>query len=971
MNALIQTISSYVQHAAFTAPFLDAWLKSLIVLAVAAGLCFLLPRAAAATRHWIWFLAVASLPCLLLLTCLPRSWHRPLWSVSTGFNSGNQVSLTLNLAPAGGAGSSVSPVSPVGTGAAAVSQAVSHRSQPIAAWFSAKWLVVAFGIWFFGAALGLISVLLGHIRLTRLGRQGCRLETPDWALLLRQACDTLRLRRQVRLWQAADNPMPLTWGWWRPVVLLPAEATHWPAPRRRVVLLHELAHVKRWDCLTQTVARIVRALYWVNPLVWLATRRMCVERERACDDLVLDGGCKASDYATQLVEIAQTYRHIPQVAAIAMARSSQIKGRIAAIVDASRARRARPLTATAILVFMGAFILSVGGRSPDTSRDEAESSNLRQQQIARLQSFARAKEQQSRELAAKAGEQISPDFQRFFDAATSGDWQTVTNRFEYYKHHHPQYERGTNTVEEGLRTAYWGPVLELCLAYDQVVLCEPKYTALMADGIINSIPAGSIYFGGTDPGRGVPTAFCKSSINADPFFVLTQNALADGSYLEYLRAMYGGKIYTPTGEDSQKCFQEYIADAQRRLAEHKLKPGEDDKMVDGKLIIHGQVAVMSINGLITKVIFDRNPDREFYVEESFPLDWMYPYLEPHGLIMKLNRQPLAQLPAETLARDREYWRKLVAGMLGDWLDEKTTVGEVAAFVERVYVQKNLKGFTGDPRYLQNHYAKASFSKLRSSIGGLYAWRLGGDTPPEYQPKSDADRQNLSNEADLAFRQAFALCPYSPEAVFRYVQLLLQLNRLEDARLVAQTCLKLDPNNGQVLGLVNSLQGFRKQAGGIGQAIDKLQRRIDKIGTTTTNIQAVLDLADTFLQMQQTNRAIQVLDKAVSDPGADTGVLVNVAQQYAQMGNVPKLEATLERLVKLPAAGPEAWYDLAALKAGLGKSSEALAALKQSLELSAERLQRDPKARDLLKEARRDARFDTLRQTPEFKNLVPK
>ena len=70
-------------------------------------------------------------------------------------------------------------------------------------------------------------------------------------------------------------------------------------------------------------------------------------------------------------------------------------------------------------------------------------------------------------------------------------------------------------------------------------------------------------------------------------------------------------------------------------------------MVDGKVQVSGQVAVMGINGLMTKVIFDRNPDREFYVEESFPLDWMYPYLEPHGLIMKLNRQPLAQLPAET------------------------------------------------------------------------------------------------------------------------------------------------------------------------------------------------------------------------------------------------------------------------------------------------------------------------------------
>ena len=144
-----------------------------------------------------------------------------------------------------------------------------------------------------------------------------------------------------------------------------------------------------------------------------------------------------------------------------------------------------------------------------------------------------------------------------------------------------------------------------------------------------------------------------------------------------------------------------MADAQRRLAENKLRPGENVKTseVDGhpRVEVSGQVAVMSINGLLTKVIFDHNPDREFYVEESFPLDWMYPYLEPHGLIMKINRQPLEQLPAETLAQDHEYWRKLVAGMLGDWLDEKTTVGEVAAFVERVYVQKNLKGFTGDPR----------------------------------------------------------------------------------------------------------------------------------------------------------------------------------------------------------------------------------------------------------------------------------
>ncbi len=493
---------------------------------------------------------------------------------------------------------------------------------------------------------------------------GCPRRQPTGRFLLREACDQLRLRRPVRLLQSADNPMPLTWGWWRPVVLLPADAAHWPTERRRVVLLHELAHAKRWDCLTQTVARIVCALYWINPLVWLAARRMCVERERACDDLVLNSGCRASDYATHLVDIARTFRRTPQLAGIAMARSSQLQGRIAAIVDASRARRLRPFTALAILILIGALALSVGGSSPGCSRRQADDSVLRQQQVARLQAFARAKEKQAEELAAKAGEKITPEFKRFFDAAIKGDGRTVTNRFWHYHAHHDQYEHKGQATIASLRTAYWQPVLELCLAYNQFQNCEPKYTALFADGIINSIPAGSIYFGGTDQGRGVPTAFCKSHADADPFFTLTQNALADATYLDYLRAMYGGKIYTPTAEDSQKCFQEYLTDAQRRMQEHKLKPGEDVKIVHGKVQVSGYVAVMSVSSLLSKVIFDHNPDREFYVEESFPLDWMYPYLEPHDLIMKLNRQPLAQLPEEVMARDHEYWRKVVAACWG-------------------------------------------------------------------------------------------------------------------------------------------------------------------------------------------------------------------------------------------------------------------------------------------------------------------
>ena len=505
MNALIELIGRCLHDAALTTLLFDAWVKSLALLAVAGVLCLCCRRAAAATRHWIWFLALASLPGLLLLSTVPHAWQRPLWSVSTGFTSGNQFSLALYLAPAPETANPAPVVPPAETAPAGAGEVRAGGRQPIAAHFSATLLVLGILVWLLGIVVGLLSVLAGQVQLHWLTRNALPLDNSDWTLLLREASDKLRLRRTVRLLQSAENPMPLTWGWWRPVVLLPADAADWPAEQCRVVLLHELAHAKRWDCLTQTVARMVWALYWINPLVWLAARRMCVERERACDDLVLNCGCRASDYAALLVEIARTFRRAPQFAGIAMARSSQLQGRIAAIVDASRARQLRPLTALAIIVLIGALGLFVDACSPGPSRKQQEDSVLRRQQIARLQSFSQAKQKQSQELAAKAGEQISPEYQRFFDAANKEDWRTVTNRYGYYKQHHPLYSKGTNGMEVRLRTAYWQPVLELCLAYDHVVNCDPEYTALLADGIISSIPPGSIYLGGTDFGRGVPT----------------------------------------------------------------------------------------------------------------------------------------------------------------------------------------------------------------------------------------------------------------------------------------------------------------------------------------------------------------------------------------------------------------------------------------------------------------------------------
>jgi tetratricopeptide (TPR) repeat protein len=209
-----------------------------------------------------------------------------------------------------------------------------------------------------------------------------------------------------------------------------------------------------------------------------------------------------------------------------------------------------------------------------------------------------------------------------------------------------------------------------------------------------------------------------------------------------------------------------------------------------------------------------------------------------------------------------------------------------------------------------------------------------------------------------------------EVVYRYANLLLQFNRLEEAILVAETCLKLDPYNAQVRGIIDNLQGYKKQQRQFDQARNNLQRLEEEWRKSPTNLQAAFNLVGVCLQTQQTNRAIQILDGLLLAPGAESNAVLNVVQAYARMAHWPKLEAAMEKLVKVMPGSPEAWYDLAALKANLGKPAEAFPALGQALTLSAQRRQSDPQAPDLVDAARNDKRFKGMRPSPEFQKLVP-
>jgi len=573
-------------------------------------------------------------------------------------------------------------------------------------------------------------------------------------------------------------------------------------------------------------------------------------------------------------------------------------------------------------------------------------------------------------------------------------------------------------------------------------------------GIYPEMTRNAILFGGTDPGRFCPTyiIFCESFIphSCQPkedqkfdrrdVYIITQNALADGTYLDYLRSQYfrsaqhdppffrelikyvlgiplspnnalvndlanaayyvldvpftkfGAhvearrraegvyppvEIYIPSPDDLQLCYDTYREDFQRRAALGQLQAGEGVQTEGNQMAISGQISVMKINGLLCKVIFDQNPTNEFFVEESFPLDWMYPYETPFGIIMKIHRNPLPELSDDVFKKDHAFWSEYSKRFIGDWITYDTSVQQIADFADKVYLHGNFSGFTGDRKFIRDDDGQKAFSKLRSSQAGVYAWRLNPQCPPEYRQKTEAGQIALIRETDFAFKQAFAFCPYSPEAVFRYINFLLQYNRLDDGLIVAKTYLKFDPYNGQAIDLVKNLEDFKTRAAGQTQLQAQLQGMETELQKNPTNFQNTLDLARFYFQIQQTNRAVELLrnaiglfDQALANPNIRYPDVAAMAQIAAQMGDMPKLEILLQKLISLAPDQPEPHYDLAALYAILGKTSAALQNLQASLDLSAKRLATNPTAHDLLAEVRKDPRFDSLRNLPAFQKLVP-
>lgn len=319
--------------------------SGVLLLALIASFC--LRRSSASARHWVLAIGVMSalaMPALSVLTV-------------------HGLQLRLGLPFAGHAdGAWFGATVPSRSGGSGLDGLLSTVAA-LAGADVVGWLAVT--IWLVGAVVSTGVLLIGLARLRSLRASSSRLMDGRWHQLCADLSRSCGLKRGVDLLLGPQSALVATWGWWRPVVLLPAAASGWPAERMRIVLLHELAHVRRSDWMLLMAAEALRCIWWFNPLAWAVRGRLRRESEHAADDLVLAQGVAPTTCATHLVELAREVRKDRRtwLPAPAMARSSYLNQRLSVMLSSDTSRR--PMTRVArfgslsVLVAASIFLASL------------------------------------------------------------------------------------------------------------------------------------------------------------------------------------------------------------------------------------------------------------------------------------------------------------------------------------------------------------------------------------------------------------------------------------------------------------------------------------------------------------------------------------------------------------------------------------------------------------------------------------
>jgi beta-lactamase regulating signal transducer with metallopeptidase domain len=279
---------------------------SLLVIApvcIAAIAAFLLRRASATARVLVWRSALVALLLILIGRQLPLQWVA--WVMPSAL---------------------ATPLVALGRLQVTTAPGVAGHSDLL--------VRVLFVAYLSGVGLVLGTTVAAWLRVRRLAARGAIVRDDGWSKTLGDARAAIGVRRAIRFVATSEISVPMTWGLWRPVIVIPSNALHWDEGRRRIVLLHELSHVASFDWGFNLLARVVCAAFWFHPAAWWIARELGADCELACDERVIDAGIRRSDYAELLVEAAD--RFLPLAAALPLGARSGLRPRLAAILDAGR-----------------------------------------------------------------------------------------------------------------------------------------------------------------------------------------------------------------------------------------------------------------------------------------------------------------------------------------------------------------------------------------------------------------------------------------------------------------------------------------------------------------------------------------------------------------------------------------------------------------------------------------------------------
>ena len=404
---------------------------------------------------------------------------------------------------------------------------------------------------------------------------------------------------------------------------------------------------------------------------------------------------------------------------------------------------------------------------------EALSTESAQEIVARRAAqFTRSRREVLHAIAAKLNIRVPEEIEAFFAVAEAGDWEQLRAIFKRLaaertvRPHPPELD--------GL----WAPVLATFNALEEVNSWPAEEYLDYGNAILDSLKPGMVYVGGTDPGRGIPELLNETN-EGEKHVVITQNGLADATYMDYLRFIYGDRLSLPTPEQVQSAYTDYVADYQKRLAHDQQFPDEAKQVLPGERVgsdgsgdwtavvkqgeqsiqVSGQVSCMLINERILQMILQANPDSPFGLEESFPLKSTYAEAAPLGPIMEL-RVPEGQdaLTADSASQTVSYWQDRVQQLLAD------------------------PAAADSPDWLR------AYSKMTDAQANLFA------------------AHGLNAQAEQAFGLSLEVCPYATDAVLGYVNLLTSENRVEDALAVARSAARADPSSKLFQDLLSNLQG---------------------------------------------------------------------------------------------------------------------------------------------------------------------